>query len=145
MRKPASILALAALLTSCASPRIEPEPVTRRAKLAPQEIKIYTSPAGGIVDWNGNVLGAAPLTIQVEPQMIFGRPAWPSNGATIQRLRSRWPDGSIATETFSTQQTLPQVVGIVSPTARTSGYLHALEFLRNQKSEKPQLTQRTGP
>ncbi|MBU6183471.1 MAG: hypothetical protein KGR46_11765 [Verrucomicrobia bacterium] len=113
--------------------------------MAPQEIKIYTSPAGGIVDWNGNVLGAAPLTIEIEPQMIFGRPAWPSNGATLQRLRARWPDGSTAMEAFGTTQTPPQVVGIVSPTARTSGYLHALEYLRNQKNEKPQLTQRTGP
>jgi len=142
MRKPASILALAALLTSCASPRIDTEPVTRRAKLAPQEIKIYTSPAGGIVDWNGNVLGAAPLTIQIEPQMIFGRPVWPSNGATIQRLRARWPDGSIATETFSTQQTLPQVVGIISPNYRHNPLLDALY---KDAFTKRDLTQRTGP
>ena len=142
MRKPASILALAALLSSCASPRLDPEPVTRRAKLAPQEIKIYTSPAGGIVDWNGNVLGAAPLTIQVEPQMIFGRPVWPSNGATIQRLRARWPDGSIATETFSTQQTLPQVVGIISPNYRHNPLLDALY---KDAFTKRDLTQQTGP
>ncbi len=142
MRRTALILALAALLSSCASPRIDPEPVTRRAKLAPQEIKIYTSPAGGIVDWNGNVLGAAPLTIQIEPQMIFGRLAWPANGATLQRLRARWPDGSIATETFSTQQTLPQVVGIISPNYRHNPLLDALY---KDAFTKRELTQRTSP
>lgn len=140
--QPASILALAVFLTSCASPRIEPEPVTRRAKLAPQEIKIYTSPAGGIVDWNGNVLGAAPVTIQIEPQMIFGRPAWPANGATLQRLRARWPDGSTAMEAFGTQQTPPQIVGIVSPNYRHNPLLDALY---KDAFTKRELTQRTSP
>lgn len=139
MRQAASILALAALLTSCASPRIEPEPETRQAKLPPQEIKIYTSPAGGIVDWNGNVLGAAPLTIQIEPQMICGRPAWPENGAPLQFIRARWPDGSYATETFATTHTPPQNIGIVSPNYRPNPII---EYW-NKKYET--LTQRTGP
>lgn len=139
MRQAASILALASMLCSCATSQPKPEPVTRRAKLAPQEIKIYTSPAGGIVDWNGNVLGAAPLTIQIEPQMIWGRPAWPANGAALQRLRARWPDGSTAMEAFGTQQTPPQVVGIVSPNYRPNPII---EYW-NKKYET--LTQRTGP
>lgn len=142
MRQAAPILALAAMLCSCVSPRIEPEPVTRRAKLPPQEIKIYTSPAGGIVDWNGNVLGAAPLTIEIEPQMIFGRPAWPANGATLQRLRARWPDGSTAMEAFGTTQTPPQIVGIVSPNYRPNPLLDALY---KDALTKRDLTQRTGP
>ena len=116
MRKPALILALAAFLTSCASPRIDPEPVTRRAKLAPQEIKIYTSPAGGIVDWNGNVLGAAPLTLKIRPDLNnYGRPRWPETGAVAHIFRSRWRNGDRAAEMFMADEMPPQRIAIISP------------------------------
>jgi hypothetical protein len=71
-----------------------------------------------VVDWNGNVLGAAPFSVTFRPDTtLSGRPVWPENGATFQTFRARWPDGSRAAEVFTNRQTPPQVVGIVSPNA----------------------------
>jgi hypothetical protein len=101
---------------SAASPRME----VRKAEPAPEKwtIQIITSPPGGVVDWNGNVLGPGPLKISFHPQTSFGgRPVWPENGSPLQIFRARWPDGCMSQEVFTSRQTLPQVVGIVSPHA----------------------------
>ena len=92
----------------------------RKAEAAPEKwtIQIITSPPGGVVDWNGNVLGPGPLKISFHPQTSFGgRPVWPENGSPLQIFRARWPDGCMSQEVFTSRQTLPQVVGIVSPHA----------------------------
>jgi hypothetical protein len=118
-----------AVLTACAS---SPPVQVRRAVPAPGKLKIevFTSPPGGVVDWNGNVLGAAPVSLIFRPDTtLSGRPVWPENGASFQTLRARWPDGSHAAEVFTNRETPPQVVGIVSPNAP---YYH-----RNQ----PRITQ----
>lgn len=101
---------------TAASPKME----VRRAEPAPEKwmIQIITSPPGGVVDWNGNVLGPGPLTISFHPQTsIDGRPIWPENGSRMQIFRARWPDGCMSREVFANRQTLPQTVGIVSPNA----------------------------
>jgi hypothetical protein len=116
MRRPASILAFAALLTACATP--EPPATIRRAEAVPEpvEITIHTSPPGGVVDWNGNVLGAAPVSITIRPETTFsGRPRWPDTGALTHFIRARWPDGSWKTEIFDPNEIPPQQIGIVSP------------------------------
>ena len=142
--RPASILALAAMLSACATP--EPT-VVRRAEVVPEpvEITIHTSPAGGIVDWNGNVLGAAPITITVRPELTYtGRPRWPYNGRLSQKFRARWPDGSMNFELFGSDEPIPQNIAIVVP---RSGYMHAMEYISQKYgNSNPTLTQkRTGP
>jgi hypothetical protein len=116
MRRPASILVLALTLTACATP--EPPATIRRAEAVPEpvEITIHTSPPGGVVDWNGNVLGAAPVSITIRPETAFsGRPRWPDTGALTHFIRARWPDGSWKTEIFDPNEIPPQQIGIVSP------------------------------
>ena len=138
----AYLLACAAV-AGCAGVREpQPEPVVRRAEMPPHRITIRTSPAGGIVDWNGDVLGRAPVEIEVQPQMVFGRPAWPNNGNTIQIFRARWPDGSSAVEGFGTLRTMPSQVGIVSP---NYGRNPLLDALLADAYAKPNIKQRTGP
>jgi hypothetical protein len=146
--RPAYFLALAAMLASCTSPK--PEPITRPAQavIAPVEITIHTSPAGGIVDWNGNVLGAAPVTIKVTPQKPYPNtyPRWPYNGRMSQKFRARWPDGSMNWEMFGSNEPIPQNIGIVSPALHSSGHLAALDYLRNTYGPDRKLTQkRVGP
>lgn len=147
MFRPAYFLALAAMLVSCTTP--EP-PVVRRAEPAPEVVKItiHTSPAGGIIDWNGNVLGAAPVTIEVSARKPYPNtyPRWPYNGRTSQKFRARWPDGSMNWEMFGSNEPIPQNIGIVSPNLHSSGYLAALDYLRNTYGPDRKLTQkRTGP
>jgi hypothetical protein len=135
--KPLLVL-LALLLAACAAPK--PEPIIRRAEAvpAPVEILISTSPAGGLVDWNGNVLGTAPVTLKLTPQMFNGLQVWPYNGAHTQYIRARWPDGSAAVERFDSNQALPQAIGIVSPFGRNP----LLEIIAAQNKN---LTQKKGP
>jgi hypothetical protein len=143
MTRPASILALAAMLSACATP--EP-PVVRRAEPAPEpvEITIHTSPAGGIVDWNGNVLGAAPITITVRPELTYtGRPRWPYNGRLSQKFRARWPDGSMNFELFGSDEPIPQNIGIVSPRYRHNPLLDAL--IKDAHTPRELTQKRTGP
>jgi hypothetical protein len=143
----ASILAVAAFLCSCASPK--PEPITRPAQavIAPVEITIHTSPAGGIVDWNGNVLGAAPVTIKVTPQQPYPNtyPRWPYNGRMSQKFRARWPDGSMNFELFGSNEPIPENIGIVSPAFHSSGYLAALDYLQQKYGTPKKLTQKKTP
>ena len=76
-------LALATPLLSACTAVQKPEPETKRAQPKPQEIQIQTAPPGALVDWNGNVLGVAPVTIELTP--LFFQYAsyysWPSNGS----------------------------------------------------------------
>lgn len=112
-----SLLALLAL-GGCTASIAKTE--VRRAEPAPKKwtIQIITSPPGGVVDWNGNVLGPGPLTISFHSETSAGgRPVWPENGSPLQIFRARWPDGCMSQEAFTSRQTLPQVVGIVSPHA----------------------------
>ncbi len=145
MCRPASILALAAMLSGCATP--EPPPQVRRAEPAPEpvEITIHTSPAGGIVDWNGNVLGAAPLTIKVTPQKPYPNtyPRWPYNGRMSQKFRARWPDGSMNWEMFGSNEPIPQNIGIVSPSYRHNPLLDAL--IKDAHTPQELTQKRTGP
>ena len=107
---------LVLLLAACASPK--PEPITRRAEpvAQPVEILIETSPPGGIVDWNGNVLGAAPLTLKIRPDLNnYGRPRWPETGAVAHIFRSRWRNGDRAAEMFMADEMPPQRIAIISP------------------------------
>jgi hypothetical protein len=112
------LAALALLLAACATPK--PEPITRRAEpvAQPVEILIETSPPGGIVDWNGNVLGAAPVTLTIRPdRMASGRPRWPETGALTHYFRARWPNGARAFELFQPAEMPPQHIAIVCPGA----------------------------
>ncbi len=112
-----SLVLLCGLIAACTS---SPQKEVRRAEPAPQKwtIQVFTSPPGGVVDWNGNVLGAAPISVTIRPNTTSsGRPVWPENGASFQTFRARWPDGARATEVFRNRETPPQVVGIVSPNA----------------------------
>jgi hypothetical protein len=129
---------LALLLAACAAPK--PEPIIRRAEAvpAPVEILISTSPAGGLVDWNGNILGTAPVTLKLTPQMFNGLQVWPYNGAHTQYIRARWPDGSAAVERFDKNQSLPQAIGIVSPFGRNP-------LLDMINAENKNLTQKKRP
>ncbi len=140
------ILSLVAMLLSgCATP--EPPPQVRCAEPAPEpvEITIHTSPAGGIVDWNGNVLGAAPLTIKVTPQKPYPStyPRWPYNGRMSQKFRARWPDGSMNFELFGSNEPIPQNIGIVSPSYRHNPLLDAL--IKDAHTPQELTQKRTGP
>jgi hypothetical protein len=145
MLRNAYFLALATILASCASPK--PETITRReqAVIAPVEITIHTSPAGGIVDWNGNVLGAAPVTIKVTPQKPYPNtyPRWPYNGRMSQKFRARWPDGSMNWEMFGSNEPIPQNIGIVSPSYRHNPLLDAL--IKDAHTPQELTQKRTGP
>jgi hypothetical protein len=145
MRRPASILTLVAMLAGCATP--EPSPQFRCAELAPEpvEITIHTSPAGGIVDWNGNVLGSAPVTIEVSARKPSPNayPRWPYNGSMSQKFRARWPDGSMNWETFGSNEPIPQNIGIVSPTYRHNPLLDAL--IKDAHTPRALTQKRTGP
>lgn len=140
MRKPASILALAALLCSCAAPKPavvwRPEPLPSPT---PMEILIETSPAGGIVDWNGDVLGVAPVTLTITPRLVVGgRPAWPDTGNLLHIFRARWPNGKTAFEHFRKDALPPQHIAIICPAARNP----LLEIIAEQNKN---LTQKKGP
>ena len=89
----------------------------KRAQPKPQEIQIQTAPPGALVDWNGNVLGVAPVTIELTPSFsqYASHYSWPSNGARTQRFRARWPDGAINTEFFESDTPPPQAIAIISP------------------------------
>jgi hypothetical protein len=115
MKVPA-ILFASILLTACAAP-LKPTPVTKRAQPKPQEITIQTAPAGAIVDWNGNVIGFAPITIELTPSFseYSSHYTWPWNGTSTQKFRARWPDGAINTELFNSSEPPPQAIAIVSP------------------------------
>ena len=69
------------------------------------------------MDWNGNVLGVAPVTIELTPSFsqYASHYSWPSNGARTQRFRARWPDGAINTEFFESDTPPPQAIAIISP------------------------------
>lgn len=115
MRKTALALTLG-LLTACASPK--PEPIALRAEpvAQPMEIVIDTYPPGGIVDWNGNVLGAAPVTLKITPRLTYcGRPCWPDTGALSHIFRARWRNGDHAAELFLPDEIPPQRIAIISP------------------------------
>ena len=118
MPRRAAILAASALLTACASQPPAAPPPERRATLPPHTVTIHTSPPGGIVDWNGNVLGAAPVQISFVPGYQFHRPRWPDNGHLVEILRARWPDGTAAAETFISSAAPPTEIGIVAPYQR---------------------------
>ncbi|NDG72326.1 MAG: hypothetical protein EBY32_13740 [Proteobacteria bacterium] len=89
-------LFLAVFLSACVAIQ-KPEPEIKRAQPKPQEIQIQTAPPGALVDWNGNVLGVAPITIELTPSF------------------SQWPDGAINTEFFESDTPPPQAIAIVSP------------------------------
>ena len=114
--KPSATLFFALLLSACAAPQ-KPEPEVKRAQPKPQEIQIQTAPPGALVDWNGNVLGAAPITIELTPDFsqYASHYSWPSNGERTQRFRARWPDGAMNTEFFESDTPPPQAIAIVSP------------------------------
>jgi len=130
---------LSFLLASCSTP--QPEPITRRAEAVPQpiEIKIITEPAGALVDWNGNVLGVAPVTLKIRPDLNnYGRPIWPNTGAYRHHFRARWRDGSCNFETFNSDETPPQTIAIFSPSAPNP----LMQFIPPTKKT---LSQRKGP
>jgi hypothetical protein len=134
-----SILVAAAMLASCSTP--QPEPITRRAEAVPEpiEIQILTEPAGGLVDWNGNVLGVAPVTLKITPErLISGRLTWPHTGAYRHHFRARWRDGSCNFEMFSRDETPPQTIAIFSPSAPNP----LMQFIPPPKKT---LSQRKGP
>lgn len=143
MRRAASSLVLALLLTGCATTPA-PEPTTRRATLPPQEITIQTAPGGGLVDLNGEILGRAPVILTITPEAgpYATHPRWPYNGHTLQILRARWPDGSTALELFKSETAPPHQVGIVSPNYRPNPLLDSL--ISDASKPRP-LTQKTGP
>ena len=90
--KPSAPLFLTLLLSACAAIQ-KPEPEIKRAQPKPQEIQIQTAPSGALVDWNGNVLGVAPVTIELTPSFsqYASHYSWPSNGARTQRFRPAGP------------------------------------------------------
>lgn len=142
MRQAALIFALAAVLCSCASPKPDfRETFALRAKpvAQPMEILIETSPSGGVVDWNGNVLGVAPVTLTIRPDLTStGRPRWPETGARAHIFRARWPDGARAAELFMPDENPPQRIAIICPAARNP----LLEIIAEQNKN---LTQKKGP
>jgi hypothetical protein len=117
MKASTATILFALLLASCAAPQPKPEPEIKRAQPKPQEIQIQTAPPGALVDWNGNVLGVAPVTIELTPSFYqyASHYSWPSNGARTQRFRARWPDGAYNTEFFDSNTPPPQAIAIVSP------------------------------
>ena len=130
---------LALLLVACASPK--PEPITRRAEpvAQPVEILIETSPAGGVVDWNGDVLGVSPVTLTITPRLVAGgRPAWPNTRNLLHIFRARWPSGKTAFENFRNDALPPQRIAIICPEARNP----LLEIIAKQNKT---LTQKKGP
>jgi hypothetical protein len=114
MMNAAAIIFLCLFLISCSTRPPAPPPPERRATLPPHTITIRTSPPGGIVDWNGDVLGAAPVQITFVPAYTY-RPRWPDNGHLVEIFRARWPNGDAAAETFISSSTPPSEIGIVSP------------------------------
>lgn len=116
MRKATFALTLG-LLTGCASPEPRETYAPRALPVAqPVEILIETSPPGGIVDWNGNVLGAAPVTLKIRPELTsLGRPRWPDTGALSHIFRARWRNGDRAAELFMPDEMPPQRIAIISP------------------------------
>jgi hypothetical protein len=108
---------LALLLAGCASPQPRETYAPRALPVAqPMEILIETSPPGGIVDWNGNVLGAAPVTLKIRPDLTAsGRPRWPETGANAHIFRARWRNGDRAAEMFMADEMPPQRIAIISP------------------------------
>jgi hypothetical protein len=113
MKAPAASILFALFLSACAAIQ-KPEPEIKRAQPKPQEIQIQTAPPGALVDWNGNVLGVAPVTIELTPSFsqYASHYTWPSNGARTQRFRARWPDGAINTEYFDSNTPPPQAIAI---------------------------------
>ena len=141
MKNTLTTCCLALLLAACAAPK--PEPITLRpAPLpspTPMEILIETSPAGGIVDWNGDVLGVAPVTLTITPRLVAGgRPAWPDTGNLLHIFRARWPNGKTAFEHFRKDALPPQRIAIICPAARNP----LLEIIAEQNKN---LTQKKGP
>ena len=110
---------LALLLVGCATPQSDPRETYAPRALPvaqPVEILIETSPPGAIVDWNGNVLGAAPVTLKIRPELDHtGRPQWPDTGANAHIFRARWPNGDRAAELFMAAEMPPQRIAIISP------------------------------
>lgn len=106
----------ALFLAACAAPP-RPEPEVKCAQPPPQEIHIHTAPAGAMVDWNGNVLGTAPIVISLTPDFspYATHYSWPRNGERTQRFRARWPDGAINTEFFDSNTPPPQQIAIIYP------------------------------
>lgn len=134
-----SALLSAFLLASCSTP--QPEPITRRAEAVPQpiEIEIITEPTGALVDWNGNVLGVAPVILKITPERLSsGRLTWPHTGAYSHYFRARWRDGSCNFEMFSRDETPPQTIAIFSPSAPNP-------LMRFIPPPKKTLSQRKGP
>jgi hypothetical protein len=130
---------LALLLAACASQ--QPETYAPRALpvAAPMEILIETSPPGGVVDWNGNVLGAAPVTLKIRPDLTpSGRPRWPDTGANAHIFRARWPNGARAAELFMADELPPQRIAIICAEARNP----LLEIIAAQNKK---LTQKKTP
>jgi hypothetical protein len=115
MKTPAAIF-FALLLAAC-SAMPKPKPEVKRAEPPPSEIHIHTAPAGAVVDWNGNVLGTAPIVISLVPYFTeySSYYKWPRNGVRTQRFRARWPDGAINTELFDSDTPPPQTIAIISP------------------------------
>jgi hypothetical protein len=110
---------LAILLAGCASSTIETYAPRAKPVEPPQEILIETSPPGAIVDWNGNVLGASPVTVVIRPDLtVSGRPRWPETGAWTHYFRARWPNGASAVEMFCPDEIPPQRIAIICPGAR---------------------------
>jgi hypothetical protein len=103
------------------------------------DILIETMPPGGIVDWNGNVLGLTPLTLTIRPDSTaLGRPRWPETGALSHIFRARWPDGSHAAELFIPNEIPPQHIAISCPGARNP-------FLDSLRADARTLTQKKTP
>ncbi len=139
MKNTLTICCFTLLLAACASP--EPETFAPRARpvAPPMEILIETSPPGGIVDWNGNVLGAAPVTLKIRPDLTAsGRPIWPNTGANAHIFRARWPNGARAAELFMADELPPQRIAIICPEARNP----LLEIIAAQNKK---LTQKKTP
>lgn len=115
--KSSALLLFPLLFLSACTTTQKPEPEIKRAEPKPQEIQIQTAPPGALVDWNGNVIGMAPVTIELTPSFsqYASHYSWPSNGAHIQRFSARWPDGAMNTESFYSNTPPPQAIAIISP------------------------------
>jgi len=131
---------LVLLLVGCASPEPRETYAPRALPVAaPMEILIETSPAGGVVDWNGDVLGVAPVTLTITPRLVAGgRPAWPDTGNLLHIFRARWPNGKTAFEHFRKDALPPQRIAIICPEARNP----LLEIIAAQNKK---LTQKKTP